>query len=439
MSKKENRTNKMNIKLSLQVKLTILIVALMFVIISLKTTAMGIAQNFVNNILLLDILSGVISIILGALGAFIIIRMIIKKPLDQLSTLANSFLENDYSQRIHIKTGDEFEQLGNVFNLTAEQMEQILEEIQSTNKVLNRQIREINSSVKDMKEYSEQTAASSEQISTGSIKISEDTNQIVDEVNIMVASLQQVAASIEQVDHTSTQIVGIVKTGNELIGNSKNSAEVTKEKVQATIQNATQLYRQSAAINNIIDIINEISEQTNLLALNAAIEAARAGESGKGFAVVADEVRKLANQSKDSTIKIQELINDIQLGIKNVVEETKVSGDEVELMVQGVNETQAAIKEINSASHYIKKQIEEITEAIKDQARSSEQINDSITNTSSIINESKQGISLVVSSIEQQQQNMYQLLSMNEKLEHMSSNLDDLLDKFFKSKSKVVS
>ncbi|WP_373558530.1 HAMP domain-containing protein [Bacillus sp. FJAT-45350] len=113
----------------LQTKLTISIVVLLFLIISLNTTIMGIAELYINELLFLNIISGVLSILLGAIDSYFKIHFFIKKPLYQLTKLANAFMSSDYTQRIQINTGDEFDKLGHVFNETAIQMEKIIIEI----------------------------------------------------------------------------------------------------------------------------------------------------------------------------------------------------------------------------------------------------------------------------------------------------------------------
>ena len=72
------------------------------------------------------------------------------------------------------------------------------------------------------------------------------------------------------------------------------------------------LREQTAQIGEITGAVNDLADQSNLLALNATIEAARAGEQGKGFAVVADEVRNLAEQSKQATAQVQQILSEIQ-------------------------------------------------------------------------------------------------------------------------------
>lgn len=79
----------------------------------------------------------------------------------------------------------------------------------------------------------------------------------------------------------------------------------------------------SAAISELVGLIQGIAEQTKLLALNATIEAARAGEAGKGFSVVANEVRKLAEQSSHAAEEITDSIDHMEVVTKNASQEFK--------------------------------------------------------------------------------------------------------------------
>lgn len=72
-------------------------------------------------------------------------------------------------------------------------------------------------------------------------------------------------------------------------------------------------------MHSIVELISGITSQTSLLALNASIEAARAGEAGRGFSVVATEISGMATQTKEATVHITELIENISNAISEVV------------------------------------------------------------------------------------------------------------------------
>ena len=119
-----------------------------------------------------------------------------------------------------------------------------------------------------------------------------------------------------------------------------------------------------SAINEAINVIDQIAFQTNILSLNAAVEAATAGEAGKGFAVVAQEVRNLASRSAEAAKEIKELVEDAN----SKANEGKLISDE---MIKGYNSLN---KDISSTI----KLISDISTSSKEQESGIIQINDAI-------------------------------------------------------------
>jgi len=166
---------------------------------------------------------------------------------------------------------------------------------------------------------------------------------------------------------------------SEIAKNAEKARQVTAEAVAGT--NAVSgmmvgLSTSAEEINKVIDVITEIAEQTKLLALNATIEAARAGDAGKGFAVVAKEVKDLAQQTNEATGTISSNIQAMHDSTQSVVGEIKnISG-----IINNVNEMVSliatSVEEQNVTT-------QDIAENINQAALSSRSIAEDLTKTSS--------------------------------------------------------
>lgn len=172
-------------------------------------------------------------------------------------------------------------------------------------------------------------------------------------------------------------------------------------------------------VGEITNIINGVAEQTNLLALNAAIESARVGEAGKGFAVVAEEIRKLAEQSKEASKNISQLILEVSNDTKVIV----IDGDEVSNKLkessQVIDLSLQSFKDIITSVEEVAPKLDNLVRASEVINKEKDEISTKIENTSAIAEE-------VAASSEEVLGSLSEMNQCSQVVENTAGNLNDL-------------
>lgn len=217
----------------------------------------------------------------------------------------------------------------------SDNLDRIHEKIQEENS----QIIEASSA---LEEISANTSSLSKQISMQAESVS-TTSAAVEE---MTASIMNVARVADSRKNVTESLIKITREGGEKI-----------EEANAIVQDAV---TNMGAMQEMLEVINNITSQTNLLSMNAAIEAAHAGEAGKGFAVVADEIRKLAESTAENANDISESLEALINRINQTADVTKESGEsfrkievEVRNFVEAFAEISSSTKELSEGSKEI--------------------------------------------------------------------------------------
>jgi methyl-accepting chemotaxis protein len=159
---------------------------------------------------------------------------------------------------------------------------------------------------------SQQILATTVQQAAGAREQAAAVSETATTADEITQTAQQAAQRAGSMGEAARRTAEVGEAGKKAVDSSIAAMRSVREQVEATAQNILALAEQAQAIGEIIATVNDIAEQTNLLALNAAIEASRAGEQGKGFAVVAGEVKELANQSKQATVQVRQILGEIQ-------------------------------------------------------------------------------------------------------------------------------
>jgi methyl-accepting chemotaxis protein len=168
-------------------------------------------------------------------------------------------------------------------------------------------------------------------------------------VNEVRATVTETAERAQSVAETAQVSVDISRTGSEAVSQTISGMELIRRRVEDIADNILVLSEHTQQIGEIIATVNNLADQSRMLALNASVEAARAGEEGKGFGVVALEVRNLADQNRDATVQVREILGEIQRATNAAVMVTEEGSKGVDHGQDLVNRAGGSIRDLAHA------------------------------------------------------------------------------------------
>ncbi len=257
---------------------------------------------------------------------------------------------------------------------------------------VNRRFEEVAQAITESSTDIATTMSQQERIANDQAASVNETTTTMDELG---ASSRQSAEQAEAAAADARNALGLTEGGSKAVERTLRDMSLLKAKVGEIAEQILRLSEQTSQIRNISGLVSDLANQTNMLALNAAVEAVRAGEQGKGFAVVAAEIRKLADQSQQSTEKINGLVLDIQTAINSTVIVTDQGSKTVNASLQVAQETAEAFEGVTDAINNITLSTQQISLSAKQQAIAIQQVVQAMNSLNTVADQTAQGISQV--------------------------------------------
>jgi len=291
---------------SIKNKLILSFLGLLFIFV----VVVGVVNELAIDYFLGQAISTALALAAGITFGNIFSRSLTKR-LSRLSNIAREISRGDLSKEIPCISRDEVRDLEEIFAVMVNDLRAMISDIKNA----SLQIQETNV---NLTKLASKVLSNSREIDQSAMAIAKSSEEQTVIVKMTSITLEK---SSEKMDEMVKQSANTVSKINEArlkteLGETKahETLKHLQEVLKQTDEYTAPIYRLAGKVEKIkivMNVMEELAQKTDLLSLNASIEATRAGELGKGFALVANEIRNMAENSKQSSLEIAKLVEDI--------------------------------------------------------------------------------------------------------------------------------
>lgn len=351
---------------------------------------------FVNGLLVL-----VLCLILGIVGAFLLVIKPIHALIKSIVTTASLNFIHDPAGAKTRKRRDEFGLMAQAIHDMRKTLRKMIVDINEAGDNITQNVDELNSAIDVVNNMCIDNSATSQQLAAGMQETASTTETITQSVGDMKLGAESINDLAVNGLNVSKEILERAATLHNKTTASTQNTMLVYEDVKSKTNEALEGIKAVEKINELTNAIASISSQTNLLALNASIEAARAGEAGRGFAVVATEIGSLAEQSANTIKDITKIIEDINVAVANISECLESTTDFLEnTVVKEYKEFEQVSIQYQDDANTFGSSMSTVQSAISELSESIQSIGSAIENINGTIAESATGVNSIAEKTE---------------------------------------
>lgn len=368
--------------------------------------------------------------LLSSLGLGLNVALSIAKPLSVMANTANMLAKGDLSKDVNTQGCYEALVMVKGLNHALAGLRNLIHGINQESYSLLVESMNLNATAAESGRAACEVSKAMEELTKASIEQGKQIELTVSTVDELSGLVQKVFTDTNNIETASKKMAESAQLGQQatdVITKEINELYQSTQEVARVILELSQAW---GGIGEITAIIHGVTEQTTLLAVDASIEAARAGEHGKGFGVVASETGKLAEQSKKSAQMIADLLNQMEVRIRQAIEVIQKGMDKAEAGKSSVAEAAVTFGNIFQEQREVLSQINVVAASARDMAEKSESVINAVTEVAAISEGNMAETEEISSVSEQQNATAQEVAAMAEKLAQIATELKNSIATF---------